>query len=43
MGDGTSAFDGLIDEVAVFNRELSATEVLDIKNNGISGNKGGSD
>ena len=36
-------FDGLIDEVAVFDRELTATEVLDIKNNGISGDKGGSD
>lgn len=36
-------FAGQIDEVAVFDRELSATEVLDIYTNGISGNKGGSD
>lgn len=36
-------YDGLIDEVAVFDRELSSAEVLDIYTNGISGNKGGSD
>lgn len=36
-------FDGLIDEVAVFSRDLSATEVAAIYNNGITGNKGGSD
>lgn len=36
-------FDGLLDEVIVFNRALSAAEILDIYTNGISGNKGGSD
>jgi hypothetical protein len=45
--DCTSAncadFDGLIDEVAVFDRELSAAEVSDIYTNGIDGTKGGND
>jgi hypothetical protein len=36
-------YDGLMDEVAVFNRALSAAEILEIKTTGISGNKGGSD
>ena len=36
-------FNALIDEVAIFNRDLSATEVLENYNHGISGNKGGSD
>ena len=36
-------FDGLIDEIIVLDRALSAEEVLEIYNNGISGNKGGSD
>ena len=38
-----SWFDGLIDEVAVFNDALSAAEVLEIATYGISGNKGGND
>lgn len=36
-------FNGYMDEVIVLNRGLSASEVLDIYNNGITGNKGGSD
>lgn len=39
----TVYFDGLIDEVAVFNKALSLTDIEAIKTNGISGNKGGSD
>ncbi len=39
----TDYFDGLIDEVGVFNRALTSAEVANIYNNGISGNKGGSD
>ncbi len=39
-GDG---FNGLIDEVAIFNTALSATQILEIYTSGISGNKGGSD
>lgn len=35
--------DGLIDEVIIFDRALSATEVSEIYTNGISGNKGGND
>jgi len=34
---------GYIDEVGVWSRALSSTEVADIYNNGITGNKGGSD
>ena len=33
-------FDGLIDEPAVFDRELSAAEILEIYRNGIDGTKG---
>ena len=33
----------VIDEVIIFDRELSAVEVLDIKNNGIDGAGGGND
>ncbi|MCK5612722.1 LamG domain-containing protein [Candidatus Pacearchaeota archaeon] len=36
-------FDGLIDEVIVFDRALSAAEILYIYNNGIDGTKGGND
>lgn len=36
-------FDGLIDEVIVFDRALSATEIENLYNDGISGNKGGND
>ena len=36
-------FDGLIDEVGVFNDALTAAEVLEIKNYGIDGTKGRSD
>lgn len=36
-------FDGLIDEVIVFDRALSESEILGLYTNGISGNKGGSD
>lgn len=36
-------YDGLMDEVIVFNRVLSPAEILEIYNNGISGNKGGND
>jgi hypothetical protein len=36
-------FDGLIDEVIIFDRDLSAAEISDIYTNGISGDKGGSD
>jgi hypothetical protein len=42
-GAGGVVFSGNIDEVAVFSRNLSATEVLDIYNNGLKGNKGQSD
>lgn len=38
-----SYYDGLIDEVIVFNRGITATEVLNIYNNGITGTKGASD
>jgi len=38
-----SPFDGLIDEVAVFDRELSSTEVAEIYTDGIDGTKGGND
>ena len=41
--DYSEYYDGLLDEVAVFNRELSSTEVNEIYTYGISGNKGGSD
>jgi len=52
--NGSSAFDigrtgavdeadGLIDEVIIFDRALSAAEVLDIYNNGIDGTKGAND
>jgi len=37
------AFDGLMDEVIVFNRALSSSEVSDIMTNGIDGTKGGND
>ena len=37
------AWDGLIDEVIIFNRALSAAEVTEIFTYGISGDKGGSD
>ena len=40
---GFEYFKGQIDEVIVFNRTLNSTEILGIYNNGISGNKGGSD
>lgn len=40
---GGNNFNGLIDEVAVFDRALSSTEVAAIYANGLSGNKGGSD
>jgi hypothetical protein len=36
-------YDGLIDEVGIFNRELTSTEILDIYTYGISGNRGGND
>ena len=36
-------FDGLIDEAIIFDRALSAAEVLEIYTTGISGNKGGND
>lgn len=39
----TNLFNGLIDEVGVFNRALSLSEVQDIYTNGLTGNKGGSD
>jgi len=35
--------DGLLDEVAIFDRELSSTEISNLYNDGISGNKGGND
>jgi len=34
-------FDGLIDEVAVFDRALSSTEINDIMDNGLDGTQGG--
>ena len=40
---GTMEADGLFDEIIVFNRALSAAEVAEIYNNGISGDKGGRD
>jgi len=42
-GDQSGGFDGLIDEVAIFNKELSAAEVSDIYTNGLDGTKGGND
>jgi len=39
----TSVFDGLMDEVIIFNRALSAAEVSDIMTNGIDGTNGGTD
>jgi len=39
----TSTFDGLIDEVAIFNRKLSAAEVNEIYTDGIDGDNGGND
>ena len=36
-------FDGLIDEVAIFDRALSAEEIGEIYNNGIDGTRGGND
>ena len=41
--DGSSPFDGRLDEVGAFTRALSATEVGEICTNGISGNTGGND
>ena len=40
---GGQQWDGLIDEVAVFSRALSATEINNIWANGLTGNKGGYD
>lgn len=42
-GDLAGYYDGLIDEVAIFTRELTSTEVSNIYTYGISGNKGGND
>jgi hypothetical protein len=42
-GDVEFAWDGWIDEVAVFDRALSSTEVMNIKTNGIDGTRGGND
>lgn len=36
-------FDGLVDDLAIFDRELSAAEVSEIYNNGVDGSKGGND
>ena len=36
-------FDGLIDEIIIFDKALSAAEVADLYNDGISGDTGGSD
>lgn len=44
--DGTGSslyFDGLIDEAIVFNAALTGTQINEIKNYGISGDRGGSD
>ena len=41
--DDDNYFDGLIDEVIVFNRALEASEILEMYNSGIRGNTGGSD
>lgn len=41
--DGEKYFDGLIDEVGVFDRAFSATEILQAYTFGLSGNTGGSD
>lgn len=43
LSTGWGRLDGLIDEVIVFDRALSAAEILDIYTNGITGGKGGSD
>lgn len=46
VGDGgglTNEFDGLIDEVIIFDRALSAAEILNIYNDGIDGSNGGND
>lgn len=41
--DGTQYFDGRIDQVDIFDRGLSAAEVLDHYNDGMEGEKGGND
>lgn len=38
-----SYFDGLIDELIIFDRAITASEVQDLIDNGISGNTGGND
>ncbi len=38
-----TGFDGLLDEVAIFDRVLSLAEIQAIKNNGLDGSKGGND
>ena len=40
---GVDYFDGLLDELIVFDRALSPAEISDIYNNGIDGTKGGND
>ena len=42
-GNGDNFFSGNIDEVIVFNRALSAAEILGLKTYGIDGSKGGND
>ena len=42
-GDTADDFDGLIDELIVFDRALTADEVSEIYENGIDGTKGGND
>ena len=42
-GSAANYFDGLMDEVAVFDRALSADEMLEICSYGIDGSNGGND
>jgi len=43
VGDFGQYFDGLIDQPVIFDRALSAAEILDLYNDGIEGEKGGND
>jgi hypothetical protein len=43
FGQGTYGFDGLLDEIIVFDRVLTPLEVLDIYTNGVDGSKGAND
>ena len=38
-----SRLDGFIDEIAIFDRALTATEILNMYNDGVDGASGGND